>query len=54
MDDSKVIELFKSGLTKTEIARHLHVQNFVIASILRGFPSAKLVKKIKNTPDLEE
>lgn len=54
MDDKKIIELLKSGMTQREIASLYHVQTFTISQICKGFPTNKCIEKIKNTKGFRE
>ena len=47
--NEKIIKLFRSGLTRRQIASKLHVQTFVIQQALNGFPTNKIVNKINTT-----
>lgn len=54
IDNEKVLEMFKSGMSRNEIARSLKVQNYVVDVSLKGYPNLKIMRKIKETPGFEE
>ena len=53
MTDEEIIKMYKSGKTQSEIARHFHVQNFVIHQIVKGYPTSRWIKKIHKFPNFE-
>lgn len=54
MNDLEIIKMYKSGMTRSEIARHFHVQNFVIEQVCKGYPTSKIVNKINKTEGFKE
>lgn len=54
IDDKKILEMFKSGMSRNEIAISLKVQNYVVDVSLKGYPNLKIMRKIKETPGFEE
>lgn len=54
MYDQKIIELFKSGMKRTEIARTLHIQNYVVEQTLKNFPTYNFTKKVESYPGFKD
>lgn len=54
IDNEKVLEMFKNGMSRSEIARFFKVQNYVIEVSLKGYPRSNFMKKIKDNPGFEE
>lgn len=54
IEDKEILKLFKTGMSRTDIARHFHVQNYVVEDALRGYPSMRIVKRIIDNPDFEK
>ena len=54
MNETEIIKMYKSGMIRSQIARHFHVQNFVIEQICKGYPTSKIINKINNTLGFKE
>lgn len=54
IDNEKVLEMFKNGMSRSEIARFFKVQNYVIEVSLKGYPRSNFMKKIKDNPGFKE
>ena len=45
----QILQMYKTGLTRSHIARTLHVQNFVVEQVCKGLPTSTIINKINNT-----
>lgn len=54
MYDQKIIELFKSGMKRKEIARTLHIQDYVVEQTLKNFPTYNFTKKVESYPGFKD
>lgn len=54
MNEEEIIKMLKSGKTIAQIARILHVQDFAISQICKGYPTSKIIRKINTTQGFKE